>query len=434
MPGQLTRLLIQQQMQEDAQRRQDAQRQLELGTQREHDLLQTLIKAGGTEKDIWDVGQSLKYTTPADLQTLATTAKILDKQRKDAEALNQLAGEKQVNMLGASLAPQPTAMGTLAENPAAIGATGVNIAQTIAQLGQSAPEQIAPFMQRIGAAKTAATLENQQTVAGETRKLSTDVSLDVSRAAIQQRQDTRQRAVIAEANALAGGQAGLIGGFDTSLSASTERLRAAGIANPEAAAREAIQIAPSVQAGNVAQMRIAGLQQSQAVLDRAQRAYETKTSKLDDRLAYANSAEETLSLAAQGNAIAAEAAKTQIARLSGEVGNLTEQDVQRFGGSKAISARLEQAATQLASGTLTPQNQAYLMQIVSAFKTALTRQKQLIASSFAKRLLTSSPNGVPLARNVQEAWGMIDPGLPMPENTQSGAGLSKEEQDALSKY
>ncbi len=60
------------------------------------------------------------------------------------------------------------------------------------------------------------------------------------------------------------------------------------------------------------------------------------------------------------NPIAAGAIPTFMARASGEVGALSEADKAPFGGSRAIIARLEAAATQAANGKLTADNAAFI--------------------------------------------------------------------------
>ena len=151
---------------------------------------------------------------------------------------------------------------------------------------------------------------------------------------------------------------------------------------------------------------------NQKVVESYQTSYTSDTKKLTERQQYADSAQETLNLAKNGNPISAEAAKTQIARLAGEVGVLTDRDVERFGGSKAITARVAQAAQQAQDGTLTEENAKYLQGIVDAFRTAVTNQKRERAKVYVNRLTKAKGrNGAPVVGDEHEAWGLIDPGL-----------------------
>lgn len=69
--------------------------------------------------------------------------------------------------------------------------------------------------------------------------------------------------------------------------------------------------------------------------------------------------------------ISSEVAKTQLARLAGEVGALTEQDLNRFGGSKDLLSRANQIATTLTSGKMTPESRKQLKQIATEFRTVV---------------------------------------------------------------
>lgn len=84
-----------------------------------------------------------------------------------------------------------------------------------------------------------------------------------------------------------------------------------------------------------------------------------------DQLGYAGN---TVSLLMSDNPVANQAAKTQLARLSGEVGVLTDADVSRFGGSKAVMSRAKQAAQEALSGKLTPENRSFLLAVAQRFE------------------------------------------------------------------
>jgi hypothetical protein len=61
-----------------------------------------------------------------------------------------------------------------------------------------------------------------------------------------------------------------------------------------------------------------------------------------------------------GNPIAANSIPTYSARMSGEVGNLSEADKRPFGGSQAILKRIDASLTQMSKGTLTPDNAVFI--------------------------------------------------------------------------
>lgn len=81
-------------------------------------------------------------------------------------------------------------------------------------------------------------------------------------------------------------------------------------------------------------------------------------------------AQNTLDLLNSENPVANAAARTQIARLSGEVGVLTDRDIARFGGSEAFTSKLNQAIEKAMSGRLTKENKAFLIDVAATFKSA----------------------------------------------------------------
>lgn len=96
--------------------------------------------------------------------------------------------------------------------------------------------------------------------------------------------------------------------------------------------------------------------------------FDTATNKLRERYIAGNTAVNLIEL---GNPIADEASKGQIARLSGEVGVLTDQDIARFGGSKAINERMQQAITQAYEGKLTKENRALLKTVATRIRSSV---------------------------------------------------------------
>lgn len=87
-------------------------------------------------------------------------------------------------------------------------------------------------------------------------------------------------------------------------------------------------------------------------------------------------------LANTANPIANAAIPTFMARASGEVGNLSEADKAPFGGSQAIVARLQAAATQATSGQLTEENRRFINELSSLME---NRAKENIRNLAAKR-------------------------------------------------
>lgn len=91
-------------------------------------------------------------------------------------------------------------------------------------------------------------------------------------------------------------------------------------------------------------------------------------SNIKDNRKRLEAADNALVLLSQDRPISEEVVKTQLARLAGEVGNLTEQDLARFGGSKDLVSRGRQLLTTLATGKLTPENKKQLIGIAKAFR------------------------------------------------------------------
>lgn len=86
----------------------------------------------------------------------------------------------------------------------------------------------------------------------------------------------------------------------------------------------------------------------------------------------ADMAKNARSLAAEAktNPTAAAAMLRSLARASGEVGVLTDQDVAAFGGSQAIIAKMQRAAEKAASGKLPQADLAFILQLTNAMEKA----------------------------------------------------------------
>ncbi len=107
----------------------------------------------------------------------------------------------------------------------------------------------------------------------------------------------------------------------------------------------------------------AGLKRKERSLDAFEK--DPNIRKLRSQQADAARAETMLDTAGS-NPVATEAAKSMLARASGEVGVLTDTDIARFGGSKALAARAAQATQEMIDGRLTPQNRAFMKDVAQA--------------------------------------------------------------------
>jgi len=96
-------------------------------------------------------------------------------------------------------------------------------------------------------------------------------------------------------------------------------------------------------------------------------------------------------LALSGNPIAAAAIPTYSARMSGEVGNLSEADKRPFGGSQAINKRLDATLTQMATGGLTPDNQKFIIGLADIVEKRSHEKMDAIAKKYAKQYSSGSP-------------------------------------------
>lgn len=122
-----------------------------------------------------------------------------------------------------------------------------------------------------------------------------------------------------------------------------------------------------------------------------------------------NSAEDAEALLDSNTPIGDEAVKRSLARLSGEVGVLTDQDVKAFGGSKSAQDRLNQSVKQLIDGKLTEENRKYMKTILNVFKNRRSEQLDKQAVKIAQQ--GSNRLGI----DVKEAYEAIRPGMSLPE-------------------
>jgi hypothetical protein len=118
-------------------------------------------------------------------------------------------------------------------------------------------------------------------------------------------------------------------------------------------------------------------------------------------------ADTVLGLLASNDPIAHQSIPTYMARLSGEVGNLSEADKRPFGGSNAFEARWAQSLENMKSGTLTDENKAFLRDL-----TVTLRQKAGDAKLNRAQQLSEQYGRVHQGVNPQQIFGLLAPGTP----------------------
>jgi len=88
------------------------------------------------------------------------------------------------------------------------------------------------------------------------------------------------------------------------------------------------------------------------------------------------------------NPIAAASIPTFMARVAGEVGNLSEADKRPFGGSRAITERFEASLKQWSEGTLTEDNKAFLVEFIDVLDRKrgylLSKRKRALVDQYSK--------------------------------------------------
>lgn len=127
-----------------------------------------------------------------------------------------------------------------------------------------------------------------------------------------------------------------------------------------------------------------------------------------------DSAGDIKNLALSGNPIAAGAIPTYAARMSGEVGNLSEADKRPFGGSMAISNRLDASLTQMAKGQLTPQNQKFIVELADIIEKRSRDKMDSVARKYAKQYSSDSPYF-----KEEDLFNAVRPDVSAPQETPS---------------
>ncbi len=102
--------------------------------------------------------------------------------------------------------------------------------------------------------------------------------------------------------------------------------------------------------------------------------------------------------------IADAAIKRQLARLAGEVGVMTDQDVASFGGSQAVKDRLAQSVKTMSDGKLTKANKEFMRQVISVMRKRREDQLKDRAEFYSKQ------GSKRLGISLEEAMDNILPG------------------------
>lgn len=125
-----------------------------------------------------------------------------------------------------------------------------------------------------------------------------------------------------------------------------------------------------------------------------------------------------------GGAISQNVAQFQIARLAQGAGVLTDKDISRLGGSRALTNRVESFVDTIVAGKpLTPSDTKELLEIVNLFDTRLNEQIQTKAQSFAEgrgkalrqsaesilEVLNVAPQAAPVLAQAEQAPGEAAP-------------------------
>jgi hypothetical protein len=132
-----------------------------------------------------------------------------------------------------------------------------------------------------------------------------------------------------------------------------------------------------------------------AVIDK----FEKANQKSKEALNYATKVEE---LVKTNSPLSGAFVIRALARISGEVGVLTDQDVNAFKGSRAWTDRMQQAFEEATTGKLTESNKKYILEAVKQLKNIETGVVNTRAEDFAKKY------GRVLSGGEQRAKELID--------------------------
>lgn len=113
------------------------------------------------------------------------------------------------------------------------------------------------------------------------------------------------------------------------------------------------------------------------------------------------------------NPMAAGALPTQLARLAGQVGVLTDRDVAVFGDAGSIANRLKQIASNMATGTLTQENADFMRDLAKTMR----QNSENIISEEADRY--SNQYGAILGKDPTQLKQFLLTGLPKEQSSNS---------------
>ncbi|HXI17092.1 MAG TPA: hypothetical protein VNM48_12045, partial [Chloroflexota bacterium] len=85
-----------------------------------------------------------------------------------------------------------------------------------------------------------------------------------------------------------------------------------------------------------------------------------------------------------GNPVAGEVAKGQVARLAGEVGALTDSDLSRFGGSRAIADSISRMITKAENGQMEEGDLKALEQAATILEKAAMVNRQAVGKEHSR--------------------------------------------------
>lgn len=160
-------------------------------------------------------------------------------------------------------------------------------------------------------------------------------------------------------------------------------------------------------------------------------SFNSRIKAFKDRLGAADNA---LALLNSNKPISDEAVKTQIARLSGEVGALTDQDVARFGGAKDLLSRGKQLVETLSTGKLTPENKKQLVQITRELRSVVANKIKAEAQTDVESAqdLGLNPSQVQKVLGAERIVQPMQSKVPQDESKLLEAGVSRAIQAGLS--
>jgi hypothetical protein len=97
-------------------------------------------------------------------------------------------------------------------------------------------------------------------------------------------------------------------------------------------------------------------------------------------------ADNIVSLVNSNNPIGHAAVPTFMARAAGEVGALTEADKAPFGGTKALTGRIQQVISDYSSGKLTPENKKFILDLTGTLKKSAAKNIENVAKREVPKL------------------------------------------------